>query len=222
VAQFTWTNLGTRIQSDRLLALIRVAKWRASRGNHISLMCRLFNPLNLAIGDGLVADSGVTLRGGQSSAYLLAIGRDATIRQGSYVSARRGEVRIGDSAYLGHSTWIGGQGRTTIGEWLLCGPQVVIISSNHGITTPLVPYRQQSEIASEVSIGSNVWIGASAVVLPGASIGDSSVVGAGSVVSGSVPAHTVVAGVPARVIREIGVGDAELLSRDSRWIFGDE
>ena len=65
------------------------------------------------------------------------------------------------------------------------------------------PRREGWEAAEPITIGDNVWIGGGAIVLPGVTIGDDAVVGAGSVVTKDVPARTVVAGNPARVIREL-------------------
>ena len=65
-------------------------------------------------------------------------------------------------------------------------------------------------------IGRNVWVGAGAVLLPGVSVGDNSVIGAGSVVTRDIPANVVAAGVPCRVLRPIGERDDEYYYKDRR------
>ncbi len=88
-----------------------------------------------------------------------------------------------------------------IGHKVSMGPLSCIIGANHGIAseTPIQDQPQQSE---EVVVEDDVWIGAGAVVLPGSRLGKGSVVAAGSVVSGEVEEMAVVAGIPARKVRE--------------------
>ena len=91
------------------------------------------------------------------------------------------------------------QGGITIGDGTLIGHQVVFATLNHMVS----PSDRASMIARPITVGKNVWIGAHATVLGGVTIGDNSIVAAGAVVTKSVPANTVVAGVPARVIKSI-------------------
>ena len=70
-----------------------------------------------------------------------------------------------------------------------------------------------------VHIGKNCWLGAGVIVLPGVSIGDNTVVGAGSVVTKDIPANVVAVGSPCRVLREIGERDREYYFRDKRIDF---
>jgi len=87
------------------------------------------------------------------------------------------------------------------------GPYVYITDQNHGYADPEIPIGRQLPCNTAVSIGSGTWIGAGAIILPGACIGRNVVVAAGSVVLGAVPDRCVVAGVPARVIREYVAGN---------------
>ena len=81
-----------------------------------------------------------------------------------------------------------------MGEGTLIGHQGVLATLNHMVS----PSDRASMIARPITVGKNVWIGAHATVLGGVTIGDNSIVAAGSVVTKSVPANTVAAGVPAR------------------------
>jgi acetyltransferase-like isoleucine patch superfamily enzyme len=81
------------------------------------------------------------------------------------------------------------------------GPYVYITDQNHGYADPDTPIGRQAPVNKPVEIGAGSWLGAGAIVLPGARIGRNVVVAAGSVVRGEVPDHSVVAGVPARVVR---------------------
>jgi len=89
----------------------------------------------------------------------------------------------------------------TIGHRVLLGPAVQLLAATH----PLEPglRAQGLEYAEPVAVGDDVWLGGGAIVLPGVTIGDRAVVGAGSVVTRDVPANAVVAGSPARVIRSL-------------------
>jgi maltose O-acetyltransferase len=88
-----------------------------------------------------------------------------------------------------------------IGDYVMIGPNVLIATVNH----PLTPAgrRKHLAIGKPVTIGNDVWIGGNAVILPGVTIGDNVVVGAGAVVTKDVPSNSLVAGVPARVIRTL-------------------
>lgn len=116
-------------------------------------------------------------------------------------------MEIGPNNYIGHNVWIGGRGSASVGEWFLCGPNVVIISSNHDFRDRTQPYAEQEEVPGEVKIGANVWLGAGCVVLPGAIIGDHAVIAAGSVVRGVIGSRTLAAGVPAVEVRTLRCGE---------------
>jgi acetyltransferase-like isoleucine patch superfamily enzyme len=91
-------------------------------------------------------------------------------------------------------------GGITIGDGSLIGHASTLTTLNHGID----PQRRADMVPSPVTIGRSVWLGAGVTVLPGVTIGDGAIVGAGSVVTRDVAANTIVAGVPARSIRETG------------------
>jgi galactoside O-acetyltransferase len=92
-----------------------------------------------------------------------------------------------------------------VGDYCMFGPNVVIATSGH----PVLPILRENHYVYNLSvrIGRNVWIGSGVQILPGVTIGDNSVVGAGSVVTGDIPANTVAFGVPCKVVREIGEKD---------------
>jgi maltose O-acetyltransferase len=88
-----------------------------------------------------------------------------------------------------------------IGDDVQFGPAVQVYTAHHPLDA--ATRRDGLESASPVSIGDNVWVGGAAVICPGVSIGDDAVIGAGSVVTRNVPAGAIVAGKPARVLREV-------------------
>lgn len=93
--------------------------------------------------------------------------------------------------------------RIEIGADCLIGSDVLITDNDHGINLNLtgVPYREQPLTSSPVTIGKNVWIGEKVCILKGVKIGDNCVIGAGSVVTKSIPANCVAVGNPAKVIK---------------------
>ncbi len=114
-------------------------------------------------------------------------------------------LSIGDRCVIGRGSHIVAHESVEIGDDVWTGPYVYITDQNHGYEDPDTPIGRQFPVNRPVSIGSGSWLGAGAIVLPGASIGRNVVVAAGSVVRGTVPDHCVVAGVPARVVREYTV-----------------
>ena len=91
------------------------------------------------------------------------------------------------------------RGGITIEDDVLVGPKVNLITINH----PLDPSERQSTISNPIVIKKNAWIGVGAVVMPGVTIGENSVVSAAAVVTKDVPPNTVVAGIPAKIIKTI-------------------
>lgn len=110
-------------------------------------------------------------------------------------------VRIGDRCVIGRGSHIVGHWSIDIGDDVQTGPYVYITDQNHSYTDPDQPVGTQWPVDAAVRIGAGSWLGAHAVVLPGACLGRNVVVAAGAVVRGEVPDHCVVAGVPARVVR---------------------
>jgi carbonic anhydrase/acetyltransferase-like protein (isoleucine patch superfamily) len=146
----------------------------------------------------------------------IAIGADTLI--GAFVTLSAGMVpgqdlgpapvlRIGDRCVIGRGSHVVAHCSLSIEDDVFIGPYVYITDQNHGYADPDEPIGRQMPCNAAVRIGSGSWLGAGAVVLPGACIGRNVVVAAGSVVRGTVPDRCVVAGVPARIVREYLPGD---------------
>ncbi|WP_276592205.1 sugar O-acetyltransferase [Nocardioides lijunqiniae] len=93
-------------------------------------------------------------------------------------------------------------GGISIGDGSLIGHGSTLTTLNHAVD----PDRRADMVPAPIVIGRQVWLGAAVTVVPGVTIGDGAIVGAGAVVTKDVPAHTIVAGVPARVVRATGFG----------------
>jgi len=111
-------------------------------------------------------------------------------------------LRIGDRCVIGRGSHIVAHHSIVIGDDVYTGPYVYITDQNHSYADPNLPIGRQWPVNDAVSIGAGSWLGAGAIILPGARIGRNVVVAAGSVVRGEVPDRCVVAGVPARIVRE--------------------
>jgi maltose O-acetyltransferase len=110
-------------------------------------------------------------------------------------------IHIGNHVFLNCLCNIIDNNEVHIGHHVMIGPGVQIYTADHLLQAE--SRIQGLEVAKPIVIEDNVWLGGSAILLPGVSIGRNAVVGAGAVVSRRVPANTVVAGNPAKVIREI-------------------
>lgn len=113
-------------------------------------------------------------------------------------------VTIGDRCLIGRGTGIVGHLCIEIGDDVWTGHHVYITDQNHAYDDPDLPISRQVQPERPVRIGAGSWLGHGAVVLPGAQIGRNVVIGANSVVTGTIPDHSVAVGAPARVIRRIG------------------
>ena len=108
-------------------------------------------------------------------------------------------IRIGKNVFINHACSFLDLGCITIEDDVQIGPKVSLITENH----PVDPSKRKFLDLKPIVIKKNAWIGASAVILPGVTVGENSIVAAGAVVNKDVPANTVVGGVPARHLKTI-------------------
>jgi acetyltransferase-like isoleucine patch superfamily enzyme len=106
-------------------------------------------------------------------------------------------IRLGKNVFINHACSFLDLGGITIEDDVMIGPRVNIISEGH----PVEPDNRKVLVLNRVVIKRNAWIGAAVTILPGVTVGENSVVAAGALVTKDVPDNTVVAGVPARVIK---------------------
>lgn len=119
-------------------------------------------------------------------------------------------ITIGRDSLVGEYTVIRGQGGVTIGDRVYTSPFTQIIAVNHVFADPGRPFVEQGITAEGIVIEDDVWLGASAVITDGVRIGKGAIVAAGAVVTKDVPPYTVVAGVPARPVRQIDGSDSQM------------
>ena len=123
-------------------------------------------------------------------------------------------VHLGKNVYFNFNATMVDDTHIYIGDCTMLGPNVVIATAGH----PILPELREKALQFNlpVHIGKNCWLGAGVIVLPGVTIGDNTVIGAGSVVTKDIPANVVAVGNPCKVLREINEHDKEFYYKDKR------
>jgi acetyltransferase-like isoleucine patch superfamily enzyme len=153
----------------------RFLKRCASKGTIIRKKTQIINYANVRIGDNCIFQDFVYIRAGA-----------------------HGKVIFRNNCMVNSFCRFFGHGGIEIGAHSQLGPGVTITTTAHDYTTD-----DLSEVFKKVTIGKKVWIGANVTILPGVSVGDNTVIGAGSVVTKNLPPDSIAVGVPAKVIKRI-------------------
>ncbi len=167
---------------------------------------RLRYASHIKLGHGAYIDQGAYLHACPNG---IEIGRETIVMHGAvlHVYNFRGlphsGIRIGQNSLIGEYCVIRGQGGVVIGDRVYTSPFTQIIAVNHVFDDPHRPFVDQGITAQGIVIEDDVWLGAGAIITDGVRVGRGSVVAAGAVVTKDVPPHTVVAGVPARPVKQI-------------------
>lgn len=191
--------------------MLRMDGWAA-----IEHSVRLRFASHIRLGHGCYLDEGVYIHACPGG---VEIGPGSVVMHGSVLhvynfrNLPQAGIRIGRDSLIGEYNVVRGQGGVTIGDRVYTSPMTQIIAVNHVFDDRGRPFVEQGITAEGITIEDDVWLGSGAIVTDGVRIGRGAVVAAGAVVTKDVPPHTVVGGVPARLIREVGaVGH----SRDRR------
>lgn len=138
----------------------------------------------------------------------IKIGYNTTILTNSrlsiYGNSNDINIQIGNDCYIsfGFSALASSQAKIIIGDNVLFASNVLVTNENHGINPELdIPYMSQPLSAKDVYIGNGCWIGEQVCILSGVSIGEKCIIGAGSVVTKSIPDYCIAAGNPAKVLK---------------------
>lgn len=161
---------------------------------------------HIRLGRGVYIDDGV---------YLHACPQGIEIGEGTFImhhaelhvynfrNIPHSGIRIGRNCLVSEFNVLRGQGGITIGDNVYTAPLVQMLAVNHVYDDPTRPITEQGITAEGIVVEDNAWIGAGAVILDGVRVGKGAVVGAGTVVTRDVQPHTIVAGVPARLVKRI-------------------
>ena len=112
------------------------------------------------------------------------------------------KVSIGYNCFINRNVYITARSEITIGSNVLIGPGVIINSGMHHYKNPNILIRDQGHHIKPITIGNDVWLGANTMIMPGVIIGDGCVIGAGAIVTKSLPPYSVAVGVPAKIIKK--------------------
>lgn len=132
------------------------------------------------------------------SSYFDKCGDNVNIESGARF-ATGGGISIGSGSGLGVNCSVHGPLR--IGDNVMMGPEVTILTHTHNIERTDIPMGQQGMRVAEVVVGNDVWIGMRVVIMPGVKVGNGAVIGSCAVVTKDVPDFAVVGGVPAKIIK---------------------
>jgi acetyltransferase-like isoleucine patch superfamily enzyme len=173
---------------------------------------------NIRLGNGVYIDQGAYLHACPQG---IDIGDETMIMHGAVLHVYNfreiplSRIKIGRNCLVGEYSVIRGQGGVDIGDRVFTSPFTQIIAVNHVFDDPERPFVEQGITAEGIIIEDDVWLGSGAIITDGVHVGKGAVVAAGAVVTRNVPPHTVVGGVPARIITRIEVDE----SRPERTVY---
>lgn len=174
----------------------------------------------IRLGSGSYLDEGTYLHACPGG---IEIGRNSYVMHGAVLHVYNfrdlphAGIRIGEQSLIGEYCVLRGQGGVEIGDRVYLSPMVQVVAVNHVFGDADTPFVDQGITAEGIRIEDDVWIGSGAVITDGVTVGRGSVVAAGAVVTRDVPPRTIVAGVPAKAIRDAGEVSAAASARE---VFG--
>ena len=176
-----------------LIAAFLAVRWRC----RVSPAARIRHPFKLTLGRGVRIGRATIVASGRG----VELGDRVEIGDGAVLDAQTGRIAVGPGSAIGPFVVVYGEGTVCMGSDVAIAAHSTVVAADHGFDDLGVPIRRQPSRAAGIRIEDDVWIAANSVVLDGVTIGVGSVVAAGAVATRSVEPYTVVAGVPARLIR---------------------
>jgi len=200
---FGWipTIFGIGIRGLTYRAILSIKGWAAIEKN---VRIRFANHIKL--GNGVYLDENTYLHACPAG---IEIGDGSIVMHGAVLhvynfrNLPNAGIRIGKESLIGEYSIIRGQGGVKIGDRVYTSPFTQIIAVNHVFNDPNQSFVSQGITAEGIVVEDDVWIGSGAVILDGVKIGRGSIVAAGAVVTKDVPEHSIVGGIPAKIIRPI-------------------
>jgi len=164
----------------------------------------LRHPRKIRLGDDVVVDDLVLLDAKGTTNEGITVGRGVFLGRGTILSCKDGDIVLGDSVNIGFHSEIFSGSIVRVGRDGLFAAYTYLIGGGHEFERAGMPVIEQRRTSRGIVLGDNVWLGTGAKVLDGVSIGSDVVVGANAVVTEDLPDGVVAAGIPARVLRRRG------------------
>ena len=142
------------------------------------------------------------------------VGEGCYVETPFYANMGGHHVHFGNYVYANYGLTLVDDTHIYVGDETMFGPHVTLATAGHPIDPELRARGLQYNMP--IRIGRNCWLGAGVIVMPGVSIGDNVVIGAGSIVTKDIPSNVVAVGNPCRILREVGAHDREFYYKDRR------
>jgi acetyltransferase-like isoleucine patch superfamily enzyme len=162
----------------------------------------LRHPHKIAIGDNVVIDDGCCLDAKGTDNKGITIGNGVFVGRNTILSCKNGDIVIDDQANIGFNCEIFSASRVRVGKSVLMAAYTYLVGGDHLYDRVDIPVLEQGRTARGIEVDDNVWLGTHVVVTDGSRVGRDAIVGAGAVVVGEIPEFSIVAGIPAKVMRD--------------------
>jgi acetyltransferase-like isoleucine patch superfamily enzyme len=161
----------------------------------------LRHPYKISIEDDVAIDDYCVLDAKGLENDGIYISKNVFIGRGSILSCKNGDIVLERNVNIGFNSEIFSGSKVIIGENTLIAAYVYIIGGGHDYSRVDIPITEQEKISHGIKIERNCWIGAGVKVFDNVTIGEDTIIGAGAVVSKDIPAFSIAAGIPARVVK---------------------
>lgn len=174
---------------------------KVGKGVNFGKSITLRHPYKISVGDNVVIDDYCVLDAKGLDNNGICIKENIFIGRGSILSCKNGDIALEKNVVIGFNSEIFSGSKVFIGENTLISAYVYIIGGGHDYSRVDIPILEQEKPSHGIKIERNCWIGAGAKVFDNVTIGEDTIIGAGAVVSKSIPAFSIAAGIPARVAK---------------------
>ncbi len=179
---------------------------KCGRGVAFGANIVLRHPHKIEIGDGVIIDDNCLLDAKGRDNAGIRIGNGVFLGRNSILSCKNGDIVLGENVNIGFNSEVFSGSRVVLGDDTLVAAYCYFIGGDHNPVDVDASVTQQGSRSAGIAVGEKCWFGAGVKVLDGVVIGRNSIVGAGAVVTQSIPEYAVAVGVPARVVRDRRAG----------------
>jgi acetyltransferase-like isoleucine patch superfamily enzyme len=190
--------LGLFLRSKLYPCLFKRCGRNVNFGNNVVLR----NPNKIEIGDSVIIDDNCLLDAKGKSNNGISIEDGVFVGRNSILSCKNGDITLKANVNIGFNCEIFSGSRVVVGEGVLMAAYTYLIGGDHDADDAGTSVTEQGSTSRGITVEAGGWLGAGCKVLDGVAIGDHAIVGAGAVVTKDVPAYAIVAGVPARKLRD--------------------